>query len=143
VASRVSTRPRSRLRLAGHSRTGSPRTPSSRRGHPGTSYSGQPILAIREHTSERRASQFVHDALGELHAFIRDHDIHPAGPPFTIVNHTPKPGTLDIEAVWPIDGPAAGAGRIHGGTLPVTLAGGPDQPARGARSDDNPTEVLF
>ena len=136
------TRPRNRSQSARTPKTSTPRTPT-RRLHPPVSYGGQPILAIRAHTSERRAAGFVHDALGELHSFIRDHDLQPAGPPFTIVNPTAKPGTLDIEAVWPIDRAAAGGGRIHGGTLPTPFAGHPIQPSRADRSALDPTEVFF
>lgn len=125
------------------SRTNAPRTPSSHRAHPRASYSGQPILAIRAHTSEREAARFVHDALIELHCYIHNHDLQPAGPPFTLVNHTPEPGTLDIEAIWPLDQAAAGGGRIHGGTLPTPFAGHPNQPSRAERSALDPTEVFF
>jgi hypothetical protein len=89
----------------------------------GTRHAGRPVLAIRARASEQDTARFVHDALEELHTFMRDHDLQPAGPPFTIVNRTPRPGTLDIEAGWPIDHPAAGTGRIHHATLPTTLTG--------------------
>lgn len=138
----ASTFPRIRSQPA-DGRTSAPRTPSSRRAHPRTSYSGQPILAIRAHTSQRRAAQFVHDALRELHAFIHTHDLQPAGSPFTIVNHSFKRGTLDIEVVWPIEQVAAGAGRIHGGTLPTPFASHPVQRSRGDRSALGPIDVLF
>ena len=67
----------------------------------------------------------------------------PAGPPFTIVNHTSEPGALDIEAVWPIDQAAAGAGRIHGGSLPTPLAGHPNPPSRAGRSEQDLAEVFL
>ena len=116
---------------------------AARPDHTRTRYPGQPILAIRAHTSERLAAQFVHDAFGELHSFIRDHDLKPAGPPFAIVNHTSKLGTLDIEAGWPINHPTAGADRIHGGTLPTPLAGHSNQPSRANRSDQYQTDVFL
>jgi hypothetical protein len=83
----------------------------------------QAVLAVRARTSERKAAEFVADALKEIHTFMHDHDLQPTGPPFTIVNRTPRPGTLDIEAGWPIDHPVAGTGRIHGGTLPTMMTG--------------------
>jgi hypothetical protein len=103
-----------------------------------TRHPGQPVLAIRARTSERHAAHFVHAALEEIHAFIHDHDLQPAGPPFTIVTRTPRPGTVDVEAAWPIDQPVAGTGRIHGATLPTTLTGH-------TRSTDNlaePTDLF-
>lgn len=136
------TRPSNKSQPARPRSTSTPRTPT-RRGHPRISSRGQPILAIRAHTSERRAAEFVHDALRELHSFIRDHDLKPAGPPFTIVNHTSEPGALDIEAVWPIDQAAAGAGRIHGGSLPTPLAGHPNPPSRAGRPEQDLAEVFL
>jgi len=81
----------------------------------------QPVLAVRARTSELEAAAFVADALKEIHTFIHDHDLEPAGPPFTIVNQTARSGTLDIEAGWPIDHPVPGTGRIHEATLPTTM----------------------
>ena len=83
----------------------------------------QSVLAVRARTSERKAAAFVAEALKEIHTFLHDHDLQPAGPPFTIVNQTGRPGTIDIEAGWPIDHPVAGTGRIHAATLPTTMTG--------------------
>jgi hypothetical protein len=80
-----------------------------------------PVLAIRARTSEERSAQFIHEALEELHTYIYQHDLRPPGPPLAIVNDTPEPGTVDVEAAWPINRPARGAGRIHGAALPTAL----------------------
>jgi hypothetical protein len=57
------------------------------------------------------------------------------------VNLTAEPGTLDIEAVWPIDRAAAGAGRIHGGSLPNAFGGRSNHLALPSMGQD-PTEVF-
>jgi hypothetical protein len=103
---------------------------------------GYPVLAIRTRTSERQGADFVHDALEEIRTFMHDHDLQPSGPPFTIVTPTARPGTLDIEAGWPIDHPVAGAGRIHGATLPPALSGH-SRPVRPFPNEDrDPTDLL-
>jgi hypothetical protein len=84
---------------------------------------GQPVLAIRACTSDVNTAQFIRDALEELHGFLLDHDLQPAGRPFTLVKRTRAPGTRDIEVGWPVDRPFAGTGRIHSGTLPAALTG--------------------
>jgi hypothetical protein len=91
---------------------------------------GQRVITIRGQTTEDEARQFVHDALRELHAFIREHDLQTVGAPFALVNHTSAaPEMLDVEAGWPIDGPAASSGRIHAGTLPRPIIHCPHKPA--------------
>jgi hypothetical protein len=51
------------------------------------------------------------------------------------VTRTARPGTLDIEAAWPIDRPVAGTGRIHHATLPTTLTGHTRSTGNGADPD--------
>lgn len=92
-------------------------------GHAEIRHRRQAVLAVRARTSESDAARFVHAALAEIHAFMKDHDVAPAGPPFTIVNRTGHAGTIDVEAGWPVDRAVNAGGNVHSGTLPSALVG--------------------
>jgi hypothetical protein len=77
----------------------------------------QPILSIRAAVAEKDAERFIADALHDIRVFMRQHDVLPDGPPFSISR--PREGILDIEAGWPTaTRPLVGAGRIHSGSVP-------------------------
>jgi len=80
--------------------------------------SGQPTLSVRAQLEQHDAAHFIGTALSATSApSMHEHHIAPAGPPFTI-SHPAGHHQLDVEAGWPLDAPAAGSGRIHGGMLP-------------------------
>jgi hypothetical protein len=81
---------------------------------------GQPILSIRTRVDENDAARCIKDALKDIHTYMQEHHIDPAGPPFSICQPAGQHG-IDVEAGWPLMRPVAGTGRIHGGSLPVML----------------------
>jgi hypothetical protein len=82
----------------------------------------QPALIKRGHVSVDEQTDFTRDALQDIRAYMREHDLHPNGPPFAISTGTIDQGMIDVEAGWPIDHPVEGAGAIHTTTLSPTLA---------------------
>lgn len=82
----------------------------------------QPILSIRASVPRAEAEVFIAQALQDIRAFMQEHHVPAAGPPFSICR--PRGGNLDIEAGWPTTGkPRAGTNRIHSGSLPRALTG--------------------
>lgn len=82
---------------------------------------GQPVISRRGHVSADDSNRFIRQALEDIRAYMREHDLDPAGPPFAICTPTGRPGLIDIETGWPLDQIAQGAGAIHGATLPPTV----------------------
>jgi hypothetical protein len=88
----------------------------------------QQILSIRASVPKAEAGRFIGDALHDIRIFMQEHDVSPAGPPFSICR--PRGSDLDIEAGWPTAGkPLASTSRIHSGTLPRSLTGPRDRPS--------------
>jgi hypothetical protein len=86
----------------------------------------QPILSIRDSVPEAEAEKFIADALHDIRVFMQEHDLRPAGPPFSLCRA--RGGNLDIEAGWPTAGqPHVGTSRVHGGSLPRSLTGALDR----------------
>jgi hypothetical protein len=85
---------------------------------------GQPILSIRARVDENDAARFIRDALKDIHTYMQEHHIDPAGPPFSICQPAGQ-HVIDVEAGWPLERPVGGTGRIHGGSLPVMLLSSP------------------
>jgi hypothetical protein len=86
-----------------------------------TRYS-QPVLTKRGHISTDEATRFIRETLRDVRAYMHEHDLSPAGPPFAITSGADDPGMVNVEAGWPLDHEAVGAGAIHSATLPRTLA---------------------
>jgi hypothetical protein len=86
-----------------------------------TRYS-QPVLAKRGRVGVDDSTRFIRDALADIRAYMHEHDLEPAGPPFAITSAAAEPGKVDVEAGWPLEHEAVGAGAIHSATLPCTLA---------------------
>jgi hypothetical protein len=82
----------------------------------------QPALIKRGHVSADDLTGFTREALGDIRAYMHEHDLHPDGPPFAISTGSGDEGMIDVEAGWPIDHPVEGAGAIHRTTLSPTLA---------------------
>jgi hypothetical protein len=81
----------------------------------------QPILSIRASIPKTDADRFVADALHDVRAFMQEHHVRPAGPPFSICRA--RGDNVDVEAGWPTaTKPLAGTSRIHTGSLPRGLA---------------------
>jgi hypothetical protein len=89
----------------------------------------QPILSIRASVPKAEAQRFIAEALHGIRAFMQEHQLPPAGPPFSICR--PRGSNVDIEAGWPTARrELAGRGRIHSGSLPRSLTGPRDDPGR-------------
>ena len=80
----------------------------------------QPVLSTRARVRESDSAHFIQDALEDIRAYMQEHHIHPAGPPFARCRSTGA-GTLDIETGWLLERPVQGSGRIHAASLPTTL----------------------
>lgn len=78
-----------------------------------------PVLSIRGRIPAGEADAFIADALRDIRAYMHEHHLEAAGPPFAI--RRPLGSELDVEAGWPTGAPVPGAGRIHGGALPHSL----------------------
>jgi hypothetical protein len=76
----------------------------------------QAILSVRACVREEEAEAFIANTLHDVRAYMQEHHVQPAGPPFSISR--PRDGAIDIEAGWPIAKAVPGTGRIHGGALP-------------------------
>ena len=75
------------------------------------------ILSIRGRVPHEQAAAFISEALRNIRAHMQEHDIKPAGAPFTVCQ--PKgDGEVDVEAGWPLANHAAGTPQIHCGDLP-------------------------
>jgi hypothetical protein len=82
----------------------------------------QPVLSVRGSVPKAEAERFIADALRDIRVFMQEHDVAPAGPPFTICR--PRGSCLDVEAGWPTAVKClAGSSRIHAGLLPRSLTG--------------------
>jgi hypothetical protein len=81
----------------------------------------QPILSIRATVPEPEADSFVAEALHDVRVYMQEHDVAPAGPPFSIRRQ--RGDEVDVEAGWPTAGLLAGTSRIHSGLVPHSLAG--------------------
>jgi formate-dependent phosphoribosylglycinamide formyltransferase (GAR transformylase) len=82
----------------------------------------QPILSIRASVPKADASTFVAEALRDIRAFMQEHHLRAAGPPFSICRG--RADEVDVEAGWPVTSrPVAGTSRIHAGSLPRSLTG--------------------
>ncbi len=81
----------------------------------------QPILSIRASVAAAEADAFIGSALEDIRVYMQEHDVTPAGPPFSICR--PRGTAVDVEAGWPTARPLAGSGRIHSGALPCLLTG--------------------
>lgn len=109
--------------------TGAPReakaldTPSSGfRRHARTARGDQPILSVRGAVPETDAGAFIAEALHDIRAYMQEHHISSAGPPFSICR--PRGSSVDVEAAWPTAGAVAGTSRIHAGSIPRSLMAG-------------------
>jgi hypothetical protein len=77
----------------------------------------QQVLSIRGLVAEEDAQRFIADALHDIRVFMQEHDLSPAGPPFSI--HHLRGDDLDIEAGWPTaTRPLAGTSRIRRSRAP-------------------------
>lgn len=86
------------------------------------SHDEQPILSIRACVPKADASTFVAEALRDIRAFMQEHHLRAAGPPFSICRG--RADEVDVEAGWPVTGkPVGGTSRIHAGSLPRSLTG--------------------
>jgi hypothetical protein len=83
---------------------------------------GQPALIKHGHVSADMLPAFIREALRDIRAYMHEHDLHPAGPPFATSTASSEPGKIDVETGWPLEHEAVGAGAIHSATLPCTLA---------------------
>jgi hypothetical protein len=79
---------------------------------------------VRTRIDEHEAASFVHEALEDIRSYMQEHDISPAGPPFSIALQADQAGIADVEVGWPVDRPVNGNGRIHGGALPLGVVKG-------------------
>lgn len=86
----------------------------------------QPILSIRASVPTADANEFIADALRDIRAYLEEHHISPAGPPFSICR--PSGSSLDVEAGWPTERPCTGTSRIHAGAHPRSLTGPQSRP---------------
>jgi len=114
---------------------------TARRRHARPGCVEQPVLTIREEVPEDELAGFVAAALDEIHAFMHDRRIEPAGPPFSLTSPVPGTGVVGVEAGWPIGRQLAGSGRIHGGALPASLVVHSADAARASGGEPDPTEI--
>lgn len=82
----------------------------------------QPALIKSGHVSADELTHFIREALRDIRAYMHEHDLDPAGPPFAISSGSSQPGTVNVEAGWPVEHEATGAAAIHSATLPRTIA---------------------
>ena len=96
--------------------------PRAAAGYDALSRDEQPILSIRATVPKADASTFVAEALRDIRAFMQEHDLRAAGPPFSICRG--RADEVDVEAGWPINRkPVRGTSRIHAGSVPRSLTG--------------------
>ena len=96
--------------------TGSTEGPRTRHGP--AARAGQAVITKRGQVATADSNLFIRDALEDVRAYMHDHDLDPAGPPFAICTPASQAGLVDVEAGWPLDQVAEGAGAIHSATLP-------------------------
>ena len=96
--------------------TNSPERPKPRHGP--AARAGQPVITKRGQVATDDSNRFIRDALEDVRAYMHEHELDPAGPPFAICTPAAEPGLVDVEAGWPLDQIAQGAGAIHSATLP-------------------------
>ena len=78
----------------------------------------QPVLSIRSTFPVARLGEVVGDRLATLSRHLRDHGLHPAGPPF-VRYHTFGDVETDMEFGVPLTAPAPGDGAVVAGELPA------------------------
>ena len=54
----------------------------------------QPVLAKRGRVDADDSTRFIRDALADIRAYMHEHDLEPAGPPFAITNAAAEPGKV-------------------------------------------------
>ena len=86
--------------------------------HRPATHAGQPVITKRGQVTTDDSNRFIRHALKDIRAYMHEHDLDPAGPPFAICTPTAQPGLTDIETGWPLDQTTQGAGTIHSATLP-------------------------
>lgn len=91
----------------------------------------QPILSIRATVAADEAEAFIAAALHDIRVYLQEHDVAPAGPPFSICRSRGE--SVDVEAGWPVVQALGGTSRIHSGAVPGSFVG-PERVAVGSDS---------
>lgn len=79
----------------------------------------QPYVAIRAQTARRDLGTVIPQLLGDVFAWLGQHNIPPAGAPFIRYLVIDMAAQLDIELGVPVASAVSGDGRICAGVLPA------------------------
>src|SRR5262249_871101 len=79
----------------------------------------QPYLAVRSQVPMADLPKVIPEGIAEVHGWLMEHGIRPAGGPFVRYHVIKMPGMLDISVGWPLATAATGNGRIAAGVLPA------------------------
>ena len=79
----------------------------------------QPYMGIRTQTPMKGMSKVVGKLFKEIGVWAKQHDLHPAGPPFLRYHVIDMAGEMDVEVGIPVETPLPGDGRVSAGELPA------------------------
>jgi effector-binding domain-containing protein len=79
----------------------------------------QPYLAVRSQVPMAELPVVIPQGIGDVHGWLMEHGIRPAGGPFVRYHVINMPGLLEISVGWPLATAAAGNARIAAGVLPA------------------------
>jgi effector-binding domain-containing protein len=79
----------------------------------------QPYLAVRSQVPMDQLPTAIPQGIVEVHRFLEEHGIRPAGAPFVRYHQIDMPGLVDISVGWPFAGVIEGNGRVTASSLPT------------------------
>jgi effector-binding domain-containing protein len=79
----------------------------------------QPYLAIRSQVPMAQLPTVIPEGIREVHEFLMQRGIRPAGAPFVRYHVINMPGMVDVSVGWPVARAGAGVERIAADVLPA------------------------
>lgn len=78
------------------------------------------VIAERLHTDD--VSRAIRAAIGQVHAYLDEFGVAPAGPPLTVCPFPDDEGMVTLETGWPVPAGTGGRADIAAKSLPATRA---------------------
>jgi effector-binding domain-containing protein len=78
----------------------------------------QPYLAVRSRVPMDQLPTVIPQGIGEVHEYLTQQGMRPAGAPFVRYHVINMPGLVDLSVGWPVAA-AEGAGRVVADALPT------------------------
>src|SRR5579871_6728843 len=79
----------------------------------------RPTLGIRATVPMTELPMVIPRSIGEVHGWLEQNRIRPAGAPFVRYYVINMPGNLEIEVGWPVESASATSDRVQAGAIPA------------------------